>query len=259
MRGTLNVNTDELVVLTNKLEKMHKSDLPLAIRKSLTDTAWDMKKDTLQKSASRFRDRHPGNIYRTFTRVKKAEGFNVRNMEAVMGFKPLPRSDFAENQEEQNRGGTIDERTFIPMAEARGGNGQVKKKYRLSQLASKNIIDSKKVTSRKGRGGSKVNVKGKQKFIVAAIAAKKQSGNDAYVISQFENGGRRTLYHVKKAKPQRGGGVDLKLTPIYNVKGKRKVSVKKTGYITEAAMNAEKLMPRNFQKAAEHRIKKAMR
>lgn len=40
----LNVNTDATVALTNKLEKLHKSAFPVAVRSTLNSAAFDMKK-----------------------------------------------------------------------------------------------------------------------------------------------------------------------------------------------------------------------
>ena len=47
----LNVNTDAVVALTNKLEKLHRSAFPVAVRSTLNSAAFDMKKDTILKSA----------------------------------------------------------------------------------------------------------------------------------------------------------------------------------------------------------------
>jgi len=43
MLNTFNINTDKVVSLTNKLEKLHKSAMPVAVRMTLNDAAFDMK------------------------------------------------------------------------------------------------------------------------------------------------------------------------------------------------------------------------
>ena len=47
----LNINTDALVHYTNQLEKLHKSALPVAIRGSLNDVAFEMKKFNMPRIA----------------------------------------------------------------------------------------------------------------------------------------------------------------------------------------------------------------
>ena len=47
----LNINSDAVVKFTNTLEKLHKSGLPVAIRESLNNAAFDVKKRTMPKAA----------------------------------------------------------------------------------------------------------------------------------------------------------------------------------------------------------------
>ncbi len=256
----LNVNTDENVILANKLEKLHRSAFPVAVRQALDSAAFDMKKDTLLSSAKKsFQNRHPGNVWRTFSRVNKSKGFDIDKFGSEVGFRDLPRSDFAENQDEQERGGKIDGRSFIPLDEARSGSGQVKKKYRLNRLSSKTFVDAKRVKTRGAKGGGKATLRDrKQPFVTAAITARKQFGNDAFVLSQFESNGSRILYHIKKAKNV-GGKLILDYTPIYSVKSGRNVNVDKTNYLQVAGKKSVKKLPKFFQKAGERQIERALK
>jgi len=56
-----NINTDAAVVLTNELEKLHRSRLPNAIRGTLNSVAFDVKKHTLHKITKHDKKKHrPG-------------------------------------------------------------------------------------------------------------------------------------------------------------------------------------------------------
>ncbi len=256
----LKVNSDANVVFANKLEQLNRSAFPVAVRQALDSTAFDMKKTEIERSANkRFKKRHPGNIYRRFTRVNKAKGFNVNKMESQAGWVKFPNSDFAENQGIQERGGKIDGRSFIPTSQARSGSGQVKPKYRMSRLRNQRIIDAKKVKSRRGKGGSRVQIRDRrQKFITSAIAAKKQFGTNAYVISQFSSGGSRILYYINQANPT-NSGLKLRYTPIYSVSGNRKADIRRTNYLSQAGEMSAKKMDNFFRKSAERQFKKALR
>lgn len=253
------VNTDKNVVLADKLERLSRSAFPIAVRQTLDEAAFRMKKVEIEKSAKRFRKRHPGNIYRSFTRVNKAQGFNVNKMQAQAGWIDFPNSDFSENQQFQEKGGQIDNRSFVPLDDARTGSGQVKTIYRKSRLENLKILDAKKVTSRRGRGGTNVRLKSKkQRFVVAAIAAKQQFGMNAFVISQFRTNGSRIMYHITQAR-KTGTGLQLNYKPIYSVKGNRAVRTSATNYMTEAGLAAASRLDDYFAKNAKRQFDKVMR
>lgn len=254
----LNVNTDELIAYTAKLEKLHKSDFPLAVRAALNSTAFDMKQNTLPKTAEKtFKKRHSGNAWKRFSRVGKADGWSVERMESNVHFTESKGSDFSKNQLTQSEGGKIKNRTFIARAEARLGGGKLKAALRPSAI--KNIVDARQVTQRMGKGGSTHAIKsGKSRFVTAAMVARAKYGNKAYVLSQYENkSGGRTLFKIDAAKRTRGK-LTLKYTKIHDVKGKRHVKVDQTNYILKAAEEAAKLMPEHYIKAANARFEKRL-
>jgi hypothetical protein len=82
----LNINHSAVVAHTNRLEKMRRSALPNAIRNSLNTTAFDLKMNTMPKSAqSAFKKRHPGQYYKANSRVEMAQGFDINKMESTVG------------------------------------------------------------------------------------------------------------------------------------------------------------------------------
>jgi len=53
MNNVFNINTDDIVQLTLKLEKLHRSAMPVAVRQSLNRAAFNMKKTEIGKSFDR--------------------------------------------------------------------------------------------------------------------------------------------------------------------------------------------------------------
>ncbi|KKL54819.1 hypothetical protein LCGC14_2261580, partial [marine sediment metagenome] len=82
----LNVNTDKVVVFSNKLEKLHRSAFPIAIRGALNNAAFDVKKNTMPVSAEKEFTIRRKNFFKANSRVNMAKGFNVRTMQAMIGF-----------------------------------------------------------------------------------------------------------------------------------------------------------------------------
>jgi len=246
----ININNNDVVSLTNKLEKMHKSYLPRVVKKTLDTAALkDTKQNTMLKSAGKnFKDERTNlSFFRSSSKVKFAKGWNVGNMYSEIGFVGNgSKSDAVEDLEKQEKGGVIGGRAFIPLDTARTGKSykrKVQKKYRISDIKSK-IIDSK--DNKKGKNP-------KEKYIISAIHA----GKGGFVISTDTNSkGNRTLYEISKiGKSQKDGKTFIKSKPIFSVSAGRSVKVNKTRFMTEAGKNTVKLMPKNYITFAKEQIK----
>jgi hypothetical protein len=83
-----NVNTDAAIILTAKLERMNKSAFPSAVRSTLSDGAFAMKQKEILVSAKRNMTVRNPSVFKKFTGVKKATGFNVKTMQSEVGFIP---------------------------------------------------------------------------------------------------------------------------------------------------------------------------
>jgi len=137
----VNINTDKLVKFTNKLEKMHRSDLPVAIRSTLNKAAFDMKTKTLPASAlATFEKRHVGQFYKANSRFEGARGFDTNSMKSTVGFvenRLKGRTNYSvQDLEQQETGGSLSPaRSFLPLKGARvGGKGRVRDENRLSEI-----------------------------------------------------------------------------------------------------------------------------
>lgn len=243
MAIVLNINADAAVVFANKLEKLHRSALPSAIRNTLNDAAMLVKKDTLLKSAKdNFKERQ-SNFFKANSKVDFAKGFNVSTMKATVGMfsNNLKGSDnyAVKDLEQQEHGGTIKGRSFIPLKSARSSsswNKRVKNKYRISDIGKK-VVDS--LDNSKGRTL-------KEKYLRSAIHA----GVGGLILGSFRNSnGNRFLYEIQSIGK---GGVKSKA--IYAVKGDRKVKVDSTDFMRLASLKSAQNLETYFMKEAQKQI-----
>jgi len=257
----LNINTDATVRMTATLEKLHKSALPIAIRTALNSAAFDVKLNTMPKEAGKAFLQRQKNFFKANSKVEQAQGFNINKMKSIVGFFENKLVNQATNYavkelEQQEYGGSIGHKSFIAMQQARrGGNGLVKKEFRLTQIEKK-IINAKKVTSVSSRNR-------KQKFIRAAIKAREVNGNDAYVLGNSTNG-VQTLFKVQELwtgtrsanQTAASRKLMIKLIPIYRVKKGRAVEVHKTNFMHRASLGSAVKIENFYIKEAKKQILK---
>ena len=125
MAQTFDINMTEVIGFTNKLGKLHKSALPLAIRSTLNDASFETKKVIPLFFAKQFTVRKK-NFIRSHTGVNKSKNtFNVNQMVAKVGLIK-GRSDSGDDLIKQEYGGTIQNRDFIPFKDARVGKNERK-------------------------------------------------------------------------------------------------------------------------------------
>lgn len=241
----LNINTDAVVKHTATLEKLHKSALPVAIRQTLDSAAFDVKTNTMPVQAKKTFEDRDKNFFKANSKVKKAQGWNIESMESTVGFVPISGTNQAvDDLEEQEYGGKIDGRTFIPLEQARTSNSWKRKprrKARMSEVLG-NIIDSADAQG-KSKG---------EKFIKSAIHA----GVGGWVLGNNINGaGNRILYQVKKIG-KKNGDTWVKVVPMFSVKSDRKVQPPATKFMQKSAVKSADKMEDFYKKHAEKQIAK---
>lgn len=148
----LNVNTDANIILTAKLERLRKSSFPSAVRSTLSDAAFEMKKTNIRESAeNNMKVRNP-TVFKKFTGVKRANGFNVNSMYAEVGFIPkdgIKGDKIPEGMENNEVGGTDDTGwMYMPKTRTSGSKsrGLVRRNARFDR--NKNLS-----RQRNGKGG----------------------------------------------------------------------------------------------------------
>ncbi len=234
----LNINTDEVVKFTNKLEKLHRSALPVAIRTALGDAAMNVKQKTMPKSfESHFVNRTHGSFFKANSRVIYPVGFNVNTMAAAVGFfenKLVNQSTnwAVKDLEQQEDGGTINVKTFIPTVFARRGGtkkGLIKPNFRLKKIRSK-IINANTLQGKNER----------QKYVLAANKA----GVGGFVLY------KKILWQINSLK----SSAKIERTPIYSVSKGRNIKVKNTKFMEKASIETMKNMTSFYIAAAKKQI-----
>lgn len=240
----ININTDAVVKYTAKLEKLHRSALPVAVRNTLNSAAFDVKKTTMPKKAEATFQNREKNFFKANSRVDMAKGFDMKTMQATVGFTEnglKGGSNFAvKDLEQQEYGGAIKSKSFIPMDPARGGN-----KTRPVRPGNRLSTVNKIANSAKGK------VKGRNKqerFIKSAVYA----GVGGYVIGNFD---KQKLFRINSIRKKKGNTI-IKKTPIYSFEENRSVRVKATGFMREATIESASKMESVYIKEAEKQIKR---
>lgn len=214
---------------TNKLEKMHRSALPSAIRGTLNKAAFDVKQRTMPASVDKtFVKRNP-TFFKANSRVEMAKGFDVKTMASTVGFTShnLKYNNFAVQElEEQEYGGRIRSRSFIPLGAARSGNSSSKPVLPSNRLRKiRKVVDSNR-----GRGVSRSS-----KFVRAAMKA----GRGGFVIGNFA---RKTLFKITSISKDEDGKPVITKIPIYSFLKGRSVGIKSTRFMRNASdLSASKL------------------
>ncbi len=236
----LNVDTDKVIKFTNQLEKLNKTAFPNAVRNTLNSAAFDVKKVTLQKSADRNFEKRQPNFFKANSRVEVAKGMNIESMEAIVGMRDLTGNNYAvKDLEQQERGGTIDGKSFIPMDPSRTGKSSkklVQKRNRISGI--KNIVSASKGKA-KSAGG---------RLIESAAKA----GIGGHVLSE-----KGILFRVDSLKRNRKGMI--KMTPLYSYKSGRSVKVQPTHFMQEAANESGAKLERFYMVNANREFKKVFK
>lgn len=132
MDNVLFIDNSQVVRFTQRLREMHRSDLPVVVRQTLNDTAFDVYKNSMPATfRNEFTVRNK-TFLKAHSGVKKAEGFNVSSMKSRVGIIPNG-SKAAEGLTKQEFGGST-KRPFMYMDEARVSKSMSK------LVRSKNII-----------------------------------------------------------------------------------------------------------------------
>lgn len=241
---TINIDTSAFVVLTNKLDKLQRSALPSAIRGTLNKAAFDVKQNTMAASASKHFIKRKPNFFKANSRVDMASGFDITSMRATVGFIARGGNNYTNQAvkelEQQERGGDITHRSYIPLDSARTGeshSGMVRPNSRLSSI--KGIINSANV----------VGSSNKEKFIKAALLA----GKGGFVIG---NNPKKILYEIRGITRIKGRMLKIKTKPLYSFSQGRSVDISATHFMREATLKTVEKMPSFYANEAERQFKR---
>lgn len=230
------IDTDNLVVFANRLDRMSRHDLPIAVRSTLNEMAFRMKKTEIAKSAAQEFEYKRTNVIQSLTRFEKAKGFDINRMFSRAGITEQPRRQMvARGLEAQETGGDV-EGELVPTKKARGGN--LGSKVRGPNKANPNWIDARGLR--------------KNRFIAAAALAKRRRTLLITSTSQGAAVARVTGFNLRK----RGGRGKIKLTWMYGIKNKKIPSSKRVPFVRKAHTRTMLNFDNEFIRQANRRLKK---
>ena len=222
----LDINTDAAVVFANKLERISKRELAYAVKVALDSAAFDVKKRTMPSSAAGAFVNRSKNFFKANSRVKPAARGNINSMQSEVGFVETglkgSKNYAVKDLEQQESGGTIAGKSFIPTKKARTGNSSnrmVSSRNRLSGI--KKVIDTRKLTAKNA----------KQAFKYGASKA----GRGGHVLHN------NMLFRIDS---------ETKATALYSYQQQRKVRVNSTGFMKKAALISGERIEEHFIRAA---------
>lgn len=143
----LDVNTDASIQLTAKLEKLHRSAFPSAVRNTLNDVAFETKKLIPQKAEGNFTIRQK-NLFKRMSIVQKAQGWNLNSMVSKVGIDGT-KGSLSDGLEKQETGGNLKGRKLTPHNMGRI-SGNYAKKLKVKNQFSK--IDKIGTSKRRVKG-----------------------------------------------------------------------------------------------------------
>ena len=151
-----------------KLSEMKKYDMPLAIRSTLNDLAFEQKKIIPKEAKKEFITRSK-TFFRAFSTIQKANGFNVNTMFSLVGMQTKGLKALG-NLAKQETAGEINKQSFIYNRDARGGSDK-------KQVLQNNLLNSSNILNGKSNavvGKKKIKIKSKKAlFVASAIMAQK--------------------------------------------------------------------------------------
>ncbi len=243
--AVFDVNMDKVVGLTAKLERLHKSAFPVAVRSTLNDAAFDTKRNVPKVAAQKFTTRQKS-FFRAFSIVDKATGWNVNNMKSVTGINAKKGNKVAEGLERQEFGGTLNTRKLLPMNSARISGSQSKRVQRNKQF--RNLGNTMRAKGRL-RGGTK------QSRFIAAVMKAKSENNQNVIIS---NGDHGTLYRIRNSRRLKNGNTKLRLTPLYHYRESDQTKLDRSPFMAPSARMASKKMNDFYKKRAEQQFQRLL-
>lgn len=244
----LDVNTNANIILTARLERLNRSAFPSAVRSTLNDAAFAMKSTNILASAKANMTVRNPTIFKKFTGVKRAAGFNVSSMYSEVGFIPkdgISGSKVPEGMEHNEVGGT-DTGGAMYLGKARTSNTLKKRVRRASRFDKSKLAKS----------GRSSGIKSKKEGFMSRVLA--SLNDDAPVFIKTSKG----TFLVKVHSIESGRGdrkVDVKMDFLMRGRRKSPAKTKATHFNREAALVTARQIEVFYFKNATFQFNKALR
>jgi len=257
----IDINSDALVKYTQKLEKMHRSALPVTVRETLNDAMFDMKKRTLPISADRkFNVRNP-TFFKAMTGVSRAAGFDIRKMSATVGFNVSSNKSGSSRKsaeaavrglERQDVGGVGNENAIYLEASRGGSNNNLVKRSKLY-----NRLDP--LNSRNRTFGPSSSTE-KSSFVAAAYASAKLKRPFSW---KSKKGGRFLIqtksFRKTKGTAKKPSSVKFDGVRLMKSRSSAPVKIKPTHFRQEAADMTSNKIGQFYQDQFNKRVAKLLK
>lgn len=221
-----------------RLKHHRRSSFPVVVRQTLNSAAYRTKTDEMPKTSQVFIHRKP-TFFKANSKVVQANGFNINAMQATIGF--VPKADAKDTSvsdlEQQEEGGLISGRAFIPLKQNRVGNswtGNVRAAGRYRAVQNR-IVDSanSKAPNPAGQFRSSAYFGGVGSVVIGSIT---------------NSNGNRMAWLIQ------GKGKKIKKKLMFAVKKNRKVDPEATHFMRDASLMSQKKMHADFIKLAEAKL-----
>jgi hypothetical protein len=245
----MNVNSSELISMTAKLERLNKTAYPSAVKNTLNNAAFEMKKTTLLTSAKKnFNTVRSSSLYRRrgFILVNMASGFDVNRLSSTVGFSDAsdPKiRNVVEGLRKHEFGGMIDDGSRYLKDTRSGKNYQ--NKVRVSNYYDKNKV----VSGRSQRRGTR-----KSKFVARMFRSKME--NKPFFMNSMKG---NFLVQTKRISRDKNGNVKSRLSFLMMSRKESPVKIKKNKFVSKAGDMEARNIPTYYQQNAEFQFKKALR
>lgn len=216
----IDINAKEVVAFTNKLERMHRSALPIAVRGTLNDAAFDHRQESIKQFKSNFIIRKQRFIDSHMKVNKSQNTFDISKMSSETGVQK-GKSDSGDELEKQEYGGFAFKRN-IPTTETRINES-------MRNLVSKRYYYEKYKDAPLGHNPSQKGIKVKRRKKITFIKKKDR------LISVTKGGQWRTLYYLD-----------------------RKIKITEDKFIAPAAVRTNKKLFRLYKDRARAQFKKVL-
>lgn len=232
MANTFNIDDHEFIKLTNKLDKLNRSALPVAVRSTLNDVAFKARKGEIPISFKKEFEVKKSGFINSHLRVNKCKNtFEIDEMVSEAGVIK-GKSVAGDNLKAQEFGESIKKKN-IALAGARTGNNLktlVSKKYYIRNIRAKENVPKWK----------------NQEFIRTAFRAGK---------------GEKIMYNnllseIKTIKKLNRNKLIIKLAPLYLVKPGMMINLSEHPFIQRAGRESMKFIPKIYAEQAKRQIEK---
>lgn len=256
MNISIQIDSNACVQAAYKLTQVNRSAYPYTCRQTLNKAAMDVKQDVSDNNKNPFIHRNL-TFFKASSRVEFAKGYDVNTMRSIVGFTPNPKrktkNDYSvKDLEQQEDGGMIGSKTFIPLKRARVSGSptkQIQGRFRLNTLygeKGKGIVDAD--NNKKGKNDA-------QRLILSAIHA----GVGKAVIGTMKSG-KQIMFYINSYK-RVDGNTKVNWTDIYSVKHNRKVEPLKGAhhhFMRDESLCAAQDMQSAFNTFARQNIQRAL-